>query len=109
MTGTEAWAWELVDATSTQVNASAAQLNGAFGIGVGAGGSAGAVGAVVGCDGLDEDVVDEDDATGLKVIDVDAAFVVIGDIASAANSPPLLPPPQPDKVARTSRPDNGWW
>jgi hypothetical protein len=61
---------------------------------------------VVGCDGFDDE--DEDDATGLKVIDVDAAFVVTGDIASAANSLPLLPPPQPDKVARTNRPDNGW-
>ncbi|RKJ98418.1 hypothetical protein CE154_001210 [Alicycliphilus denitrificans] len=109
MTGTEAWAWEPVDAISTQVNASAAQLKGAFGIRVGADGSVGIVGDVVGCDGWVDDVVDEDDATGLNVIDVDAAFAVIGDIASAANSPPLLPPPQPDKVARTSRPDNGWW
>lgn len=77
---------------------------------MGADGSVGVVGDVVGCDGWVDDVVDEDDdATGLNVIDVDAALVVIGDIASAANSPPLLPPPQPDNVARTSRPDNGWW
>ncbi|MDE2415024.1 MAG: hypothetical protein KGM60_09720 [Comamonadaceae bacterium] len=105
VTGTLAWAWALPDATSTQVIASAAHLNGDCGIGVGAAGNEGWVGSVDigGCVDGAEGVVE---VTGLKVIEVDAALGVMGDIPSAVNSLPLLPPPQAERLARTSRPDN---
>ena len=87
VTGTLVWVCALGAATSTQVMAPSAQLNGALAIGVGAGGSIGPV------------------MEGGKPLEGGAT--VEGGVGS---SPPLLlPPPQPDKAARNNRPDSHLW
>ena len=83
VTGRLACAWELVEATSTQVIAPSAQLNGALGIETGAEGTEGCV--------TDEGKPPDGGAIADEL---------------ASSSPPLLPPPQPDNAAINNTDDS---
>ena len=87
VTGRLACAWELVEATSTQVIAPSAQLDGALGIGTGAEGNVGCV--------IEDEGKPPDDGVSTP----GGGAIADGLVSS---SPPLLPPPQPDKAAINS-------